>query len=145
MGDGEGITPEDERLRGILERVQVIAVVGASADEAKPAHTVPARMAQAGFRVIPVNPTIVGQKLWGEKVLATLQDIREHVDMVDVFRRPALTPAVARDAVEIGADVLWLQQGITSEEARNIAEDGGLEYVEDRCMAVERARFQIDK
>ena len=103
------------------------------------------RFEQAGFRIIPVNPTLVGSKLFGERVRATLGDIDEPVDMVDVFRRSEHTPPIARDAVAIGSKALWLQQGIVSEESRKIAEEAGIDYVEDRCMAVERARFQIEK
>ena len=142
---GEATEPEEEPTKRILERSTTIAVVGASANPEKPAHTVPARMQQAGFRIIPVNPTLVGQELFGEKVYASLADIPEEVDIVDVFRRSEDTPEIARAAVEIGAGALWLQQGITSEESRRIAEEAGIDYVEDHCVAVERARFQIEK
>ena len=135
----------DDLTRKILERSRTIAVVGASANPERPAHSVPERMQQAGFRIIPVNPTLVGSKLFGERVRATLGDIDEPVDMVDVFRRSEHTPPIARDAVAIGSKALWLQQGIVSEESRKIAEEAGIDYVEDRCMAVERARFQIEK
>jgi hypothetical protein len=142
---GNDLDQDDELTRRILERTRTIAVVGASANPEKPAHTVPARMKEAGFRIIPVNPTLVGSKLFGERVRATLADIDEPVDMVDVFRRSEHTPPIAHDAVAISTKALWLQQGIVSDDSRKIAEEAGLDYVEDHCMAVERARFQIER
>lgn len=96
-----------------------------------------------GFRIIPVHPTAT--ELLGEKVYRSLKDIPEPVDLVDVFRPSAEAPGIARDAVEIGAKALWLQQGITSAEARRIAEEGGLEFVQNRCTAVVRATASISK
>jgi predicted CoA-binding protein len=104
---------------------------------------VPARLQQAGFRIIPVNPR--GGEILGEKVYATLADVPEQVDVVEVFRPSADAPGVARQAVAAGARVLWLQEGITSPEARAIAEEAGMTYVEDRCMAVVRGLYQITK
>ncbi|MEX0754755.1 MAG: CoA-binding protein [Actinomycetota bacterium] len=138
------VETDPELTKKILERATTIAVVGASANPNKPAHTVPARMQQAGFRILPVNPTVEGE-LFGEKVYASLAEVPEKVDVVDVFRRSEDTPEVARAAVEIGAGAIWLQQGIVSEESRRIAEEAGIDYVEDHCVAVERARYRIDK
>jgi predicted CoA-binding protein len=127
----------------ILEQAATIAVVGASRDPDKDAGAIPAVLQAHGFRIIPVNP--FADMLFGERVYRTLADIPERVDIVDVFRPAADTPEVARQAVAIGAGALWLQQDIVSEEARAIAEAGGLEYVEDRCIAVERALHQIER
>ncbi|OXM72042.1 MULTISPECIES: CoA-binding protein [Amycolatopsis] len=127
----------------VLKAAKTIAVVGLSRDPAKAAHSVPAAMQAAGFRVIPVHPS--ADELLGEKVYRTLADIPEPVDLVDVFRPSREAPGVAEQAVAIGAKTLWLQQGIVSAEARRIAEGGGLNYVEDRCIAVVRALGRIRK
>ncbi|HYQ14360.1 MAG TPA: CoA-binding protein [Polyangiaceae bacterium] len=127
----------------ILREFQTIAVVGLSRDPAKAAHAIPARMQQAGFRIIPVNPQL--QSMLGETAYPTLADVPEPIEVVLVFRPSAEAAAVAKDAVAIGAKALWLQQGIVSDEARALAEAAGLLYVEDRCIGVERALHGIVK
>jgi uncharacterized protein len=121
----------------ILAESRVIAVVGASRDPDKEAHAVPRQMLRHGWQVIPVNP--YADEIWGQRCYRTLADIPGPVDMVNVFRPSEDTPEVARQAVAIGARSLWLQQGIASARSRAIAEAGGLDYVEDHCIAVERA------
>ncbi|WP_106178236.1 CoA-binding protein [Prauserella shujinwangii] len=133
----------NETAERILREADTIAVVGLSRDPAKEAHSVPAAMQAAGFRIIPVNP--VADTLLGERVHRSLADIPEPVDVVDVFRPSEQAAEVAREAAAIGAKALWLQQGITSAEARAIAEEAGMDYVEDRCMAVVRAVAGIRK
>lgn len=127
----------------ILEGAKTIAVVGLSRDPGKAAHGVPAVLQAHGFRIIPVHPSAT--ELLGEKVYRSLEDIPEPVDLVDVFRPASEAPGIARVAVGIGAKALWLQRGIVSAEARRIAEEGGLAYVEDRCTAVVRATAGISK
>jgi predicted CoA-binding protein len=127
--------------RRILEEMSTFAVVGLSTDPTKAAHSVPAAMQAYGWRVIPVNPH--ADRLLGEQVYRHLADIPEPVDVVNVFRPPAEAADVTRQAVEIGAKAVWLQLGIVSAEARRIAADAGLLYVEDRCTAVERARHAV--
>ncbi|HVW44630.1 MAG TPA: CoA-binding protein [Amycolatopsis sp.] len=126
-----------------LSEADTIAVVGLSRDPSKEAHAVPAQLQAAGFRIIPVNPW--ADELLGEKVYRSLTDIPHPVDLVDVFRPAEYAPAIAEQAVAIGAKTLWLQQGIVSPEARRIATDAGLTYVEDRCTAVVRAVGRITK
>lgn len=121
----------------ILADAAVIAVVGASRDPSKAAHSVPLQMQRHGWRIIPVNPHV--DELFGERVYRSLADIPHPVDLVDVFRPAEETAAVAREAVLIGAPAIWLQLGIVSPEARRIAAEGGMDYVEDLCLAVERA------
>ena len=121
----------------ILAESAVIAVVGASRDPDKPAHTVPLQIQRHGWRIIPVNP--YADELFGEKVYRSLADIPEQVDLVDVFRPADDAVEVVREAVAIGAPAVWLQLGIVSPEARRIATEAGIDYVEDRCLAVERA------
>ena len=121
----------------ILAESRTIAVVGASRDPGKTAHAVPRQILKHGWHVIPVNP--YADEIWGQPCYRTLADIPEPVDLVNVFRPSADTPEVARQAVAIGAKALWLQQDIVSAESRAIAEAGGLDYVEDQCIAVVRA------
>ena len=127
----------------ILRRSTTIAVVGMSTQEGKASHDVPLALAAHGFTVIPVHPGV--GEIAGLTAYDRLADIPGPVDMVDVFRPADEAPDIARQAVAIGAGALWLQLGLTSAEARAIAEGAGLDYVEDHCMAVERARFGIDK
>lgn len=127
----------------ILAEAAVIAVVGASRDPEKPAHGVPLQMQRHGWRIIPVNP--YADELFGEKVYRSLADIPEKVDLVDVFRPARDAVDVVRQAVAIGAPAVWLQLGIVSAEARRIATGAGIDYVEDRCLAVERALGQLTR
>lgn len=127
----------------VLASAKTIAVVGLSRDPGKAAHGVPAQLQAHGFRIIPVHPSAT--ELLGERVYRSLADIPEPVDLVDVFRPAAEAPAIAEQAVAIGAKALWLQQGIVSDEARRIAEDAGLSYVENRCTAVVRAVAGISR
>ena len=120
-----------------------MAVVGASRDPGKSAHAVPRQMQLHGWRIIPVNP--FADELFGEKVYRTLAGIPEPVDIVDVFRPSEQAADVAAQAAAIGAKALWLQQGIASDEARAIAEAAGMDFVEDLCIAVERALSQVSK
>lgn len=129
--------------RTILEAATTIAVVGMSANENKSAFAIPAGLQSAGYRVIPVNPS--ADEILGEKAYPSLEEVAEPVDVVEVFRPAAEAPAIARSAVAIGAKALWLQKGIVSAEARDIAEQAGLAYVENLCMGVERARYGITK
>jgi predicted CoA-binding protein len=127
----------------ILAESTTIAVVGASRHPYKVAHSVPLHILRHGWHVIPVNPAM--DEVWGVRCYPTLADVPEHVDMVNVFRPSPDCPDIARQAVAIGADALWLQQGIVSAEARDIAIAGGLDYVEDQCIAVVRAVRALSK
>lgn len=119
----------------ILREAKTIAVVGASPRPERPSHDVMRYLLEQGYRVIPVRPPDCDEVL-GIPCVATLSELNEPVDLVDVFRRPEYTPDVARAAVAIGAGALWLQTGIVSPEARAIARAGGLDYVEDACTKV---------
>ena len=121
-----------EKLLRIYAETKTIAVVGASADETKAAHQIPRYLQSQGYRIIPVNPR--GGEVLGEPVFRTLADIDVPVDVVDVFRPAQEAPAIARQAIAIGAKVLWLQIGIESEEARQLAEAAGLTVIMNRCM-----------
>ncbi|KWV32634.1 CoA-binding protein [Micromonospora rifamycinica] len=125
----------------LLADSAVIAVVGASRDPGKAAHRVPAQMQRYGWRIIPVNPAV--DELFGERAYASLADIPHPVDLVDVFRPAGDAVEVVRQAAAIGAPAVWLQLGIVSAEARRIAEEAGMDYVEDRCLIVERAAADL--
>jgi predicted CoA-binding protein len=127
----------------ILEATTVIAVVGASRDPNKAGGSVPVGLQQRGFRIIPINP--YADTLFGERVYRSLAEVPEKIDLVDVFRPAADAPEIAKQAVAIGAKALWLQLDIRSDEARRIAEAGGLDYVEDECTAVTTALHRITK
>ena len=135
------MTPEDRHLRSLLGEARVIAVVGISSKPWRPSHEVASYLQDHGYRIVPVNPN--EDEVLGEHVYHSLLDIPQelHVDVVDVFRRAEHTPEVARDAVAIGARMLWLQEGIVSEEAARIATDGGLEVVMGVCIMQVRERL----
>ena len=127
-------------LADILASVKTIAMVGASPDPSKFSYGVLRVLHEQGYRMIPVNPREAGNEIRGLNVVASLADIEEPVDMVQVFRASEALPGVAKEAVEIGAKVLWGQIGVYSEEAAKIAEDAGLRVVMDRCPKIELFR-----
>jgi uncharacterized protein len=131
----------DALVERILTSYDTITVVGASAAPAKAAHYVPAHMQQHGWRIVPVNPH--ADEILGEPVYRTLADVPGPAGLVDVFRPSVQTPDVARQAVAAGATALWLQLGIASAEARDIATGAGLLYVEDRCLIIEQRRLGL--
>ena len=122
-------------IAAILGRTRRIAVVGASDAPNRPSYGVVGRLITAGYEIVPVNPNVTS--VHGIPALAHLSEVEGPIDLVDVFRRAEYTPQIARDAVTVGAGALWLQQGVRSRQARAIAVDGGLGYVEDACLAVE--------
>ena len=138
---GPELSPEERELRSLLGEAKVVAVVGISSKPWRPSHEVASYLQQHGYRIVPVNPN--EEEVLGEPVYASLLDIPEeiHVYVVDVFRRAEHTPEVARDAVAIGARVLWLQEGIVSDEAARIAADGGLEVIMGVCIMKVRERL----
>ncbi len=136
------VDPRDpEHATEVLRRSRTIAVVGFSANPDKPAHYAPMELVRRGYDVIPVNPTT--EAVAGIATVARLADIDRHVDLVDVFRPAADAPEVARAAVAIGADAVWLQEGITSGEARSIVEGAGMAFVEDQCTKVVAIRADL--
>ena len=133
----------DRQLREILRSVRRIAVVGASTNWKRPSFFVMKYLSQKGYRMLPVNPRAAGQTLLGETVQAKLADVGP-VDMVEVFRRGKEAPTIAEEAVQCGAKVLWLQIGVVSEEAREIAERNGLQVVMNRCPKIEFGRLSCE-
>ena len=126
-------------IQRVLLNAKTVAIVGLSSKELRASYFVGYYLRRHGYRVIPVNPRET--EVLGEESYASLPDVPEPVDIVVVFREPAALPAIATDAVEIGAGTLWCQFGVINEEGARIAEAGGLNVVMDRCVKVEHARY----
>ena len=124
-------------IKNILSKYKSIAMIGVSNDPTKASTIVMKYMQNYGFKVFPVNPKAKGQKILGEEVFEKITDIKDSVDIVDVFRPSKEALDIAKDTVSIKAKVLWLQLGIKSEEAKKIVEDNKIEYVEDKCTKME--------
>ena len=131
----------DALIRQILNSVKSIAMVGVSADPVRPSHIAAKYLAAKGYRIFAVNPALAGQAIFGQTAAAQLDELSGRVDMVDIFRRAEFAPAIAKDAIRIGAKVLWLQLGVVSEEAGALAESAGLTVIMDRCPKIEFGRL----
>lgn len=131
--------PVVETLKSLFAEIRTIAVVGLSPKEARPSHQVARYLLEAGYTVIPVNP---GQEeILGRKCYPDLQAIDHPVDVVDIFRRADQVEPIVRDAISIGARVIWMQQGIINEQAAKIAEQAGLMVIMDRCIKIDHMQF----
>jgi len=135
--------PSDQDLKRLLSAASTIAVVGASSNPERPSNGIMRKLKSVGYRVIPVNPNET--EVLGERAYASLLDIPEPIDIVDVFRRPEYTPAIADDAVKVGAKALWLQSGVSNEDAAARATTGGLVVVMNACIGVMHAMLQIPR
>ena len=124
-------------IKDILSKYKTIAMIGVSNDPTKASTIVMKYMQKYGFKVYPVNPKAKGQKILGEEVFEKITDIKDPVDIVDVFRPSKEALDIAKDTINIGAKVLWLQLGIKSEEAKKIVEKNKIEYIEDKCTKME--------
>lgn len=126
-------------IQSILHRMKRIAIVGLSPNELRASHFVGYYLRRHGYDVVPVNPR--EESILGRRSYPSLAEIPEPVDVVDVFRAPDAVPEIAREAVAAGAGALWLQYGVISPEGAQIAADGGLDVIVDRCLKVEHARY----
>ena len=124
-------------VKNILSKYKSIAMIGVSVDLSKASTIVMRYMQEYGFKVYPVNPSAKGKKILGEEVFEKLSDIKDPIDIVDVFRPSKEALDIAKDTISIRAKVLWLQLGIRSEEAKKIVQNNMIEYVEDRCTKME--------
>ena len=131
----------DAYLRGILERTRTIAMVGASPEPWRPSFGVMRYLQRHGCRVIPVNPHALGRTVHGERFHASLAELPERVDMVDIFRRPDAVGSVVDEAIAAGVPVVWMQLGIRDDAACARAEAAGLAVVMNRCASSEHARL----
>ena len=135
--------PPDDTLRQLLTNASTIAMVGASSNPDRPSNGIMRKLQSAGYRVIPVNPNETS--VLGERAYASLADVPEPIDIVDVFRRAEFTPAIADEAVKIGAKALWLQSGVVNDEAAAKAEAGGLIAVMDACIGVMHTVLRVPR
>ena len=140
----------DNQIKDILKNSKTIAMVGVSSEKKgedpknlkrKPANVVMKYMQDFGYKVIPVNPFAEGEIINGEKVVSSLEKISEPIDIVDVFRPSKEIPGFAKEAIKIGGKVLWLQYGIQNEDAKKIAEDAEVQYIENKCIKQEYQRL----
>ena len=131
----------DAYIRDILTRNGTIAMVGASANTSRPSYFAMKYLKEKGFRVIPVNPGQEGQTILGEKVYGSLAAIPDKVDIVDIFRNSQAALGITREAIAIGASVVWMQLGVRNDKAARLAEDAGLEVVMNRCPKIEYGRL----
>jgi uncharacterized protein len=131
----------DSYIRGILNTYKVFAMVGASPNQVRPSFFVQKYLLAKGYKVIPINPGHAGKEILGQKVYASLRDIPEPVDVVDIFRGSQYALDITRDAIAIGAKVVWMQLGVRNDEAAKLAEDAGLEVVMNRCPKIEYGRL----
>jgi predicted CoA-binding protein len=128
-----------EELKRIFRQYRTIAVVGLSPKPERPSHQVAAYLQKAGYRIIPVNP---GQtEILGEVCYPDLRTVPEPVEVVDIFRRAELVEPIVRDAIVIGAQLIWMQQGIVNETAARLAEEAGLGVIMDRCIKVDHMQY----
>lgn len=128
-----------QTIQRVLHTARTIAIVGLSGNPLRASHFVGYYLQRHGYRVIPVNPR--ESEILGEQTYASLSDVPEQIDIVNVFRAPAALPPIADEAAKIGAGCLWCQFGVINEDAARIAEAGGVAVVMDRCLKVEHARY----
>ncbi|WP_404588734.1 CoA-binding protein [Enterococcus sp. UD-01] len=135
--------PAQEQIFDYLKEAKRIAVVGLSNKEDRTSYQIAKLLQEYGYKIIPVNPVLVGQEILGEKVYEKLQDIPETIDIVDIFRRSEFLPEVARDFIETDAKVFWAQLGLESEEAAKILKNAGRNaIIMNRCIKIELAEMQ---
>jgi len=137
------VLTSDQEIRELLTAARTVAVVGISDDPERDSYMVAEFLQRQGYRIIPVNPRLVNLNIQvlGEKPYATLRDVPEKIDIVDIFRRPETVMPVVEDAIAAGAGAVWMQLSIVNEEAAARAEAAGLNVVMNRCMAVEYRRL----
>ena len=136
----------DKEIKEVLENSKTIAMIGVSSEKKgedpknlkrKPANVVMKYMQDFGYKVYPINPFSIGEIINGEKVIGSLENISEKIDIVDVFRPSKEAPGIAKKAVKIGSKVLWLQYGLHSDEAEKISASSKIQYISDKCIKQE--------
>jgi len=141
---------KDDQIKELLKNSKTIAMIGVSSEKKgedpknlkrKPANVVMKYMQDFGYKVYPINPFAVGEIINGEEVLSSLESISENIDIVDVFRPSKETPGIAKEAVNIKSNILWLQYGIQNEEAEKIAKEANMKYISNKCIKQEYQRL----
>ena len=138
MRSGAHPAVSEDPVQSLLKNCRTIAVVGLSSNRKRASYGVAQYLQSAGYRIIPVNPN--EQEVLGEKAVARLEDIRQPVDVVDVFRRPEHVPEIVESAIRIGAKAVWMQEGVVHEQAAERARQAGLLVIMDSCLLKEHAR-----
>jgi predicted CoA-binding protein len=131
----------EDYIRAILNKVRTVALVGASSNIVRPSYFVLKYLMAKGYRVLPINPGLAGQEILGATIHASLRDIPEPVDMVDIFRNSEAALEITKEAIAIGAKVVWMQLSVRNDEAAKLAEAEGLEVVMNRCPKIEYGRL----
>ena len=132
---------DDKYIISVLNDAKTVAMVGASPNWNRPSYFAMKYMQKKGFRVIPVNPGVAGQEILGETVMASLDEIDEQIDMVDIFRNSKAAGPITDDAIKADAKIIWMQLGVQNDDAAKRAEDAGLRVVMNRCPKIEYARL----
>ena len=137
------LVDDDDGLRRILQETRTVAVLGAKSGAGEPAHYVPAYLQQRGYRIVPINPTLTGQTMFGERVRGSVAELDEPVDLIDVFRRPEFLPGHAREILALPwrPRTVWFQLGIRHDGAAAELARAGIDVVQDRCMMPEHRRL----
>ena len=134
----------DALLRKILNDAKTIAMVGSSDNWVRPSYFAMKYLQSKGYRVIPVNPKAVGKEILGETVYASLKDVPDKIDMVDIFRNSEAAGEITDEAIEIGAPIIWMQLGVRNDQAAKRAEAAGATVVMDRCPKIEYGRLNAE-
>lgn len=130
---------EDKKIRGVLQEYKTIVVVGCSRDPEKDAHKVPKYLKEHGYKIIPINP--FADKILGERVYKTFSEIKEPIDIIDIFRPSEECLQVVKEAIKLKPKVIWMQLGIKNTEAAKLAERSGIEVILDKCIMMEHKRL----
>lgn len=135
----------DEHIKSILRNTKTIAMVGASSNDMRPSYFAMMYLLAKGYTIHPINPAMAGKKILGQTVYASLKDVPPPVDMVEIFRASEFAPDVVKEALQererLGLKVIWMQLGVVSEEAAEMALRAGLAVIMDRCPKIEHGRF----
>jgi len=135
----------DPLIKSILRKVKTIAMVGASGNDIRPSYFAMMYLLNKGYKIVPVNPSLAGKEILGQKVYASLKDVPAPVDMIDIFREAKHAPDIVREALaekeRLGFGIVWMQLGVISHEAARLAEAAGLTVIMDRCPKIEHGRF----
>ena len=130
----------DAHIKNILEKTRTIAVVGASANKERDSYKVMSNLIKNGYKVFPVNPNEIGNLILGQECYSDIEDIKKHIDLVDIFREKKAVMGIAKQAIKIGAKFLWMQEGIIHNEAESLAESAGIKVIMNRCIKKELSK-----
>jgi len=130
----------DAHIKNILEKTRTIAVVGASANKERDSYKVMSNLIKNGYKVFPVNPNETGNLILGQECYSDIEDIKRHIDLIDIFREKKAVMGIAKQAIKIGAKFLWMQEGIIHDEAASLVESAGIKVIMNRCIKKELSK-----